>query len=201
MDRRRRIQVASIITGVLALHLSAIWFLMARSRVFARRTDSGGFEIVLIAPTAPPEQTSPEHEASHANSHRGASVSRAPIGQQAPPEEQSNAIHPPIDWAGELSRAAKNATADKSAQLPRDFGLPHAPPPRAQAPQFDWDHAATQRLETIPGGGLLLNLNDRCVLVFMPFPFPFCGIGHQEANGDLFKHRGDPAGAQPGSAP
>jgi hypothetical protein len=200
MDRRRRIQVACIVTGVLALHLSAIWFLMARSRVFARRTDSDSFEIVLIAPSAPPEQKSREPAAARASS-RGVPISRAPSVQQAPPAQESNAIHPPIDWADELSRAARNATLDKSARMPRDFGLPQLPAPPAGAPQFDWDYAATHRLEKIPGGGLLVNLNDRCVLVFLPFPFPFCGIGKKPANGDLLKHMGDPADAQPASVP
>jgi hypothetical protein len=201
MERRRRIQVACIIALVLAFHLAAIWSLLATSRVIARRTGPGVFEIVLLAPTVSPQQKSPAHEPSHATPRRRASANRAPIEQPALPEEQSNAIHAPIDWADELTRAAKDATADGSAQAPKDFGFPHRPSAPAKAPQFDWDYAATHRVQPIAGGGLLINLNDRCVLVLFPLPFFACGVGTKAANGELLKHMGKPKEAEAGAVP
>jgi hypothetical protein len=192
---------------VLGLHLVLLWLILATSRVITRRTDFAGLEIVLIAhPPASPEQpASPQekssgHVAQHAIPQPQASASRNP-SRPAPPEEQDNAIHSRIDWVAELKSAARNATHDGSAKTPKDFGFPHLSSAPAQAPQFGWDYAATHRLESIPGGGLLVNLDDRCVLVMAPLPFIGCGIGEKQANGDLFKNMGDPQEARSGSAP
>jgi hypothetical protein len=201
MEKRRRTQAACITGLVFILHLAAIWLLLANSRVIARRTDSGGFEVVLIAATSLPERKSLEHEPSDALPHRRASANRAPIEHPAPPEEDSNAIHAPIDWASELSRAAKDATGDKPEQGAKDFGFPRRPPATAKAPQFEWDHAATHRVEKLASGGLIVNLNDRCVLVFFPFPFFACGVGIKQANGELLKHMGDSKEAEIGFVP
>lgn len=116
-----------------------------------------------------------------------------PVPRAAPEEHENNAIHPPTDWASELSRAARDAASDESTQKPRDFGFPHpSSAPTAKAPEFGWDYAATHRVESIPGGGLLLHVNDNCVVVLVPLPFFACGIGKKEANGDLFEHMHDP---------
>jgi hypothetical protein len=201
MERRRRTHAACITGLVLVLHLAAIWLLLANSRVIARRTDSGGFEVVLIAPTTPPERKSLGHEPSDAIPHRRAFANRAPIEHAVPPAEDGNAIHAPIDWASELSRAAKDATEDKAEQRAKDFGFPRRSPATAKAPRFEWDHAATHRVEKLASGGLMVNLNDRCVLVFFPFPFFACGVGTKQANGELLKHMGDSKKAQPGFVP
>ena len=37
----------------------------------------------------------------------------------------------------------------------------------------------------MPEGGVVIHLSDKCVMVFTPFPFPFCGFGKKEANGPL----------------
>ncbi|MGH8149263.1 MAG: hypothetical protein ACRETB_04685 [Steroidobacteraceae bacterium] len=37
----------------------------------------------------------------------------------------------------------------------------------------------------------MININDDCVIVFMPFPIGDCGIGHIPVKGDMFKHMGD----------
>jgi hypothetical protein len=194
MEKRRRIEVACIIALVLGFHLIVLWFLVATSPVLSRQTDSRGFEIVLIARPPPSPQRPPSipakqsvHQAQPAPAQRPASASRVP-GPPAPPEEQNNAIHAPIDWAAELKSAASNATAHDPAQTPKDFGFPHLPAAPAKAPQFAWDYAATHRVESIPEGGLLVHLDDNCVLVFFPFPFVGCGIGKKPANGELFKN-------------
>jgi hypothetical protein len=59
-------------------------------------------------------------------------------------------------------------------------------------PQFGWSHAATHRVEEIPTGGLLINLNDRCFIAWVIFPFPLCKVGKMPARGDLFQHMKDP---------
>jgi hypothetical protein len=194
MERRCRIHVAGIIALVIGLHLAALWFLLATSRVVMRRADSGSFEIVIIAPVSP--------EPPHASQRRRAPAARAQNQQPAPPpsERQDEAIHAPIDWADELSRAAKDATRS-SAQAAKDFGFPHLPSGSAGASQFDWDYAATHRVERTPEGGLVVHLNDRCVLVFTPIPFPFCSIGTKKPNADLFNNMSKPSDAEPASVP
>jgi hypothetical protein len=114
------------------------------------------------------------------------------VANTAPSSDEGNAIHPPIDWAAELDRAARDSVPAEPAAEPRNFGFPHrSATPSSKTPDFGWSHARTHRLESIPGGGLLVNLNDRCVIVFTPFPFPFCRLGEKPANGDLFEHMHD----------
>jgi hypothetical protein len=114
----------------------------------------------------------------------------------APPGDEDNAIHPPIDWANELNRAASESASGASAPQPRVFGAPHvAPTPPAKPPEFGWSHSRTHRVETGPGS-TAVHLGEHCVIAFTPLPFPVCTLGKKEANGDLFKHMRDPP--QPG---
>jgi hypothetical protein len=111
----------------------------------------------------------------------------------AAPGEEDNAIHPPIDWANELNRTAKESASGESAPKPREFGAPHvAPTPRAKPPEFGWSHSRTHRVETGPGGLAAIHLGDHCVISFTPLPIMLCTPGKTEANGDLFKHMNDP---------
>jgi hypothetical protein len=179
---------------VLGTHLTVVWLILATSRVYSRRTESQGLEIVFLArPPISSGSNSATRVLENAIPRRRAAASPLPMPQVAPQEDESNAIHPPTDWASELSRAARDAASDESTQKQRDFGFPHpSSGPSAKAPEFGWDYAATHRVESIPGGGLLLHVNDNCVLVLIPLPFFACGIGKREANGDLFEHMHDP---------
>lgn len=71
------------------------------------------------------------------------------------------------------------------------FGFPRQPAPAAAVPEFGWDPASTHRLEALPQGGMLLNLNDRCALVIYGLFFPVCKIGRIPVNGHLFDHMRD----------
>jgi hypothetical protein len=192
--RRRRAKFLCAIAVVLVLHLTVIWLLVTTSRVFSFRTKSRSLEIVLVAqPIVAPENNSISRVLENATRRRQVAATHLPTPGVAPQESENNAIHPPTDWAGELSRVAKDAVSEKLAQKPRDFGFPHSPSaPRSKTPQFGWDYVATHRIEAIPEGGLLLHLNDNCVLILFPLPFAGCGIGKKKANGDLFEHTHDP---------
>jgi hypothetical protein len=110
-----------------------------------------------------------------------------------PSNNENNAIHPPPDWAAELSRAARDAVSNESPQNTRDFGFPHSPAAKPdKAGQFGWDYTATHRVESLPEGGLLVHINENCVFVLFPLPFVGCGIGKKKANGELFDHMRDP---------
>jgi hypothetical protein len=193
MEKRRRIQVLCAIVVVLGLHLTVVWLLLATSRVVSRRTESQALEIVFIArPPVLLESNFTRRVLENATPRRRAAADPLPMPRVVPQEDEDNAIHPPTDWAGELSRAAGDAASDELTQKPRDFGFPRPPSAPAKASRFGWDYAATHRVESIPGGGLLFHLNENCVLVLLPLPFGGCAIGRKKANGDLFEHMHDP---------
>jgi hypothetical protein len=111
---------------------------------------------------------------------------------EAPPEAPPSAI----DWEHEAELAARNGVADAEKQRNyRDLSAlsaeqlswakkNHMEP---AAPGIPWTHP---RLEFDAHSGLpVFWINDHCVLVTL---MVFCAIGHIEANGDLFKHMGDP---------
>lgn len=195
-DIRRRAQQLSIIAAVIALHIAACWFLLATKHLLGMQAISQRIQLVYIPPPIIPSEANAGSSAREHRSRRSLQQSRAapPVDPRdaAPSSEERSAIHPPIDWAAELDRAARDSVPAEPAQEPRDFGFPHgATAPSSKSPEFAWSHARTHRVEAIPGGGLLVNLNDRCVIVFIPFPFPFCGVGKKPANGDLFEHMPD----------
>jgi hypothetical protein len=192
MEKRRRTQVSCTIAAVLGLHLTVVWLLLATSRVVSRPTESQSLEIVFIArPPVLLESNFTRRVLENATPRRRDAANPLPMPYAVPQEDENNAIHPPTDWASELSRAARDAASDELRQKPRDFGFPHPSPAPPKAPQFGWDYAATHRVESIPEGGLLLHLNENCVLVLFPLPFVGCGIGRKPANGDLFDHMQD----------
>ena len=105
----------------------------------------------------------------------------------------------PIDWNAEADRAVTQQAQLAMAAPPRaldkhgagaDFngGLG---PDRERKSDFPWDHSHTHRIEGIEGGGILIHINEHCVLVFFPLPFGGCGIGKIPVRGDLFEHMHD----------
>jgi hypothetical protein len=112
---------------------------------------------------------------------------------EAPPEAPPP---PAIDWKHEAELAARNGVAEAEKQSKyRDLSAlsaeqlswakkNHMEP---AAPGIPWTHP---RFEFDAHTGLpVFWINDHCVLVAL---MVFCGIGHIEANGGLFKHMGDP---------
>ena len=191
-EPRRRAKFLCAIEVVLGLHLTVIWLLLATSRVLSFRTTSQSVEFVLIArPVVAPEHS---RVLENGTRRRQITVKPPPIPGVRPQESENNAIPPPTDWAAEMSRVVNDAVSEKLAQKPRDFGFPHSPSvPDGKTPQFGWDYVATHRIEGIPEGGLLLHLNDNCVLILLPLPFAGCGIGKRKVDGNLFEHMHDPA--------
>lgn len=190
MGKRRRARLRYTIAVVLGLHVAVVWLLLATSHVFLIPAQSQNFEIVVIVQPAVSLQSNARGRApdSALPLHRSAAKPLPKI-KTAPADDENYAIHPPADWVGELRRSAAAAALNEFAQKPKDFGFPHSSPaPTETPPQFGWDHTATHRVESLPEGGLLVHLNDNCVLVLFPFPFAGCGIGKRKANGDLFEH-------------
>lgn len=117
--------------------------------------------------------------------------------EEAPTRTESSAPVA-IDWAKEAERAAARridedeAAARKAAALTAHEKTPRSLAPLPPAgPQFGWSHAATHRLESF-SGGLILNLTDRCAIVFAIMLIPVWKVGDMEPRGDLFDHMNDP---------
>ena len=86
-----------------------------------------------------------------------------------------------IDWAKEAERVAADPGLNVQAE----------PTPVAHQ-QFAWDYAHTHRVESLPDGGLLVNLSDRCSLIIrLPMLLGGCKIGRIESRADLFAHMGE----------
>lgn len=185
---------------VLAIHIAVCWLLLKTARPIKIWSASSILELIYLAPasTEGSRRTSAPARYLRLPPRHGAALSPSlpplpPIQPStAVPGEESNAIHPSIDWADELTRAAREVAARASAPQPREFGAPHvaaAPPPKP--PEFGWARSRAHRIETGPGV-TAIRLGDHCVITFTPLPFPVCNLGETEANGDLFKHLHDP---------
>jgi hypothetical protein len=104
-----------------------------------------------------------------------------------------------IDWMAAADLLVKQQAQLPMATLPRALDKHGAGadlngglgPDRGDHPEFGWDRSHTHRVETLEGGAILIHINDRCIVVLMPFPLPFCGIGKIPVRGDLFEHMHD----------
>lgn len=113
-----------------------------------------------------------------------------PLASPEDPPHDHPPAQPATDWNSELELVAKSIASGDASAKRRDFGFPHRAP-SAKTPTFDWDPVHTQRVEIVPEGGVIIRLSDKCVMVLMPLPFAFCGIGKKEANGHLLDHMND----------
>jgi hypothetical protein len=193
MEKRRWARILCTIVAVLGFHVAVISLLLATSRLLSVRAPSQSLEFVRISPPAVPQKANLKIRAPDNVTQRR----RAPSSETGPPpNDGNNAVQSAPDWAGELTKEAIDAAAKEFAQTPKDFGFPHSSStPSQKPPQFGWDYAATHRVESISGGGILIHINDNCVLILFPPALPLfaaCGIGKRKANGDLFEHMHDP---------
>jgi hypothetical protein len=192
MDKRPQARVLSTLAIVLGLHLAALGLLLA-PRLFSVGTESGSLEYVWVAP--PPSVTASDYKSTSRAARNDAARQRATDRTPEPPSNaprldiDKNAKYPTPDWTEELGRAARHTVANDAAEQRHRFDFAHSfPTPRKNAAGFNWDHAATHRIEAIPEGGLLVHLTDNCVFILFPLPFAGCGIGKRQVNADLFKH-------------
>jgi hypothetical protein len=192
-----------LFVAILGVHILAfLFFPLLRRPLFQTPADEFSTTIAFLKPIQPHELT--EAVKLHAPAPAKRETARERVqGKALPekPESTESEITAPIsvDWAKEAERAAahrieadEEADRRASALSPRrgpSVGA-HAP---AAAPSFGWDPAHTHRVEPIPDGGLVVNLNDRCAIVVkFPFVMPGCKIGKIESRGDLFTHMNDP---------
>jgi hypothetical protein len=195
--RARRLWVFAVVA---ALHAGVCWVLLKATQPIKVRTATSSLELTYLTLDRPESAARRTAPAVRSRPLLRQSVPIPSLNQPRPPSEPSaeapaeedNAIHPPIDWANELNRTARESVAGASAPQPREFGAPHvAPTPPPKRAEFGWSHSRTHRLETGPGS-TDVHWGDHCVISFTPLPFPVCKLGKKEADGDLFKHMRDP---------
>jgi len=98
-----------------------------------------------------------------------------------------------IDWAAEGAEAASRVARGEDQPGPRTFGMPPASPMFASAPArkpaLAWNHARTHRVEALPGGVTVFNLNDHCAVALLwVVPFFACTLDKIPPRGDLLDH-------------
>jgi hypothetical protein len=101
-----------------------------------------------------------------------------------------------IDWAAEGAEAAARVARGEGQPGPRTFGMPPASPMFAAAPArrpgLTWNHARTHRVEALPGGVTVFNLNDHCAVALLwVVPFFGCTLDKIPPRGDLLDHMRD----------
>lgn len=190
MATRRQTRVLLTLSTVLGAHLVVLWLLMSSHR-FWIKTGPESLQLVWIPspPTsefAEPRKT-PQRTATTPPQRR---IANAPVSPTPIPgtNEENNAIRPTPDWNTELQLAAKNVLAKELEKKKHETDFTHQFPTQpTKPPQFAWNYAATHRVEALPQGGLVVHINDNCVLLIFPLPLLGCAIGKRPANGDLFK--------------
>jgi len=191
-------RVATIIV-VLVIHVIFFGLFALRSpvpRTGKEETAALAFLFLLDERPQPPSTTQAAQRAKPKRATAAPAESSAPIvtPQREPP---SNAVAAPAapDCRRELQIAANNAIEAQERKrhqpAPHDFSGVKPGSTDDSKPRFGWNHAATHRIEEIPSGGLLININDRCVIAWVVFPMPLCRIGKIPVRGDLFEHMQD----------
>lgn len=212
-DRGWRFRRVAAATIVVALHAAVLYYVLAPKpeRMTPVLTSQPSLEVMLYT-----EVRSPRVESRPASAHRPLALPiarrtkkhpvRTHIALETPsrPPRRKRNVHAWMHWENALTReirVTQSRWRRKSHRL--RFGFPKsssaAPSPRHE---WDgWDYAATHRIEELPQGGTVINLNDRCVLLINPFPLFGCAIGHIPAKGDLFKHLHDDRDEPPNALP
>jgi hypothetical protein len=154
------------------------------------------------APAAPAGRVeTPKHTQSRgeAVAHEATPVPKPDL---QPPDLQAD-VQPPanppldIDWISQVHLAAQSSVAaaeqagryrdlSKLSTAQQDWIKKNHLEPAV--PGIAWTHPRVEFDNGLP----IIWINDHCVAVPALMMMVFCGIGHIEANGDLFKHMHDP---------
>jgi hypothetical protein len=204
---------AAVLLIVLALHVALIFlFPVLRTSVpRSRDRQAASIEFFLPLPEAsyPPEVTPPEPKPGLTGPKGVRRAPRVVESSRATPlperQPDSKAVTPaPPDWRDELQIAANNELEREARQrqqpsplAPHDFSGVKPGSTDDSRHEFGWSHAATHRVEGLPGGGWLVNINDNCAIAIVLMIMPVCKIGKIPARGDLFDKMKDAPETRP----
>jgi hypothetical protein len=187
--------------AVLAAHAALLFLLWALRGGSTDAARDAATTVLLLLPTSDQDQVGAPSAASQSQA-RGRRVRRDDRPQQPAeaaaraPAPNSSSAPVAIDWAREAALAASRQidAAEEAARKAQAFSARigrSLATPKSPAPKFGWSYAHMHRFETVPGG-ILFNLNDRCVILLSFMLMPICRIGKIEERGDLFEHLHDP---------
>src|SRR5205814_8425484 len=189
----RRVPALAVVVGA---HALALAFLLELTRTHPTgRSAEESLTLVALLPAARPQ--SPESPggilpglARRERDVAPPSETLALPSEPPTPETRSSAI----DWAVEgADAAARVARGEDNSHSARAFGVP---PPSAmfdpapvRRPALAWNHARTHRVEALPGGVTVFNLNDHCAVALLwVVPFFACTLDKIPPRGDLLDH-------------
>ena len=179
---------------VVAAHALALALLLELMRTHpAGRSAEEVLTLLVLLPAARPQSprlpisSSPGAARKRATARPG--ETRAPEPRVPVPDSGPAAI----DWAAEGAEAAARVARGEDQPRPRTFGMPPASPMFAAAPArrpgLAWNHARTHRVEALPGGVTVFNLNDHCAVALVwVVPFFGCTLDKIPPRGDLLDH-------------
>jgi hypothetical protein len=190
---------ALVFLAVLLSHVLVVLLAVRASRIPISLHDSGDEPLLIMElhDRVPPNTESLK---SRARAHAQVMPRRGGTDNGISPTETPRQAEPPpprIDWEQEAESAAQNEVSrtekdktyrDLSAlsavqlQWLRENHKEPAPP------GIQWKHPRVE----IQNGFPIIWINDRCVFIPWMMFAVFCGVGHIEPNGDLFKHMRDP---------
>ena len=203
--KRRRMRVATFVI-VLIVHAGLLLVFATLRQSATRPIETEASPVVFFLPSAPQSALAARNEDWTQPKRRRRATQPSAAAFPRPPAPESTAITPApaLDWRGELQIAANSELEREELRrqqpallAPHDFSGVKPGSTDNSKHEFGWNHAATHRIEAMPGGGLLININDRCVIAWMIFPFPACRIGKIPVRGDLFDHLKDAPAPRP----
>jgi hypothetical protein len=171
---------------VVAAHALALAWLLELMRTHpANRSAEEVLTLLVLLPAARPQSPRLPISISPGSARKRAT---ARPGETRAPEPPA-----PIDWAAEGAEAAARVARGEDQPGPRTFGMPPASPMFAAAPArrpgLAWNHARTHRVEALPGGVTVFNLNDHCAVALLwVVPFFGCTLDKIPPRGDLLDH-------------
>ena len=199
----RRANRAAIFTAVVAGHLLVLHYLPD----FPPPPELSDREPLLPITLFPAELRPPRaaiaatssRRSKHAPGGRKPPGERAAAASAAQPPAQARGIRPWIDWEKEADAAIAHrrevaAEAARRASALSRWREHVMPAPWApHGPEFRWDEARTSQRFVPTIAGLVVHLNDRCLIIISPLALlGGCAIGHIPVYGDLFAHMDDP---------
>jgi len=191
----RRVAAAAVAAALQGV----FWLILHQTLEPTPAPKSAPLAVTLFAAASRPRPAPPPRKSRHSRlkpgppSARALSPVAAPIEQPVTvPRLATPAPRASIDWQRAI-RGEVRAEELRSRPGKLDFGFPRRRAVAPSAPEFGWDYARTHRVESLRDGGVLINLNDNCVIViYVVVPLVGCKIGRLPANGHLFDHMRDP---------
>lgn len=187
----RRIPALAVVVGAHALALAFLLDL-TRTHLLGRAAEES-LTLVDVLPAARPEAL--RLPLSPGAARRERAIARPGETRALEPRVPTPDSGPAsIDWAAEgAEAAARVARGEDGRPSPRTFGMPAASAMFASAPPrkpgLAWNHARTHRVEALPGGVTVFNLNDHCAVALLwVVPFFGCTLDKIPPRGDLLDH-------------